>query len=283
MISKEEISAISFKKGLASSQVEKDYVLGWLLAAISQDELLGHSWVFKGGTCIRKCYHEDYRLSEDLDFTIIKGQVLDTKVLEGYTRALCQYVNKHTGIEFDDKRLVFEEIKNPKEQAIFQGRIYYKGPASPSAPRQWPRIKFDLTTNEVIVEEPVRLKILHPYSDLESFENPRILTYSFYDLLAEKIRALFERTRPRDLYDVVQLFHSYKNLNNGRLSGVLRQKCLFKKLDSLDLDSLKSEACESGWVAQLSHQLADLPPYHKYFNAFKDIYSDLKLEELFNK
>lgn len=30
---------------------------------------LGESWVFKGGTCLKKCYFETYRFSEDLDFT----------------------------------------------------------------------------------------------------------------------------------------------------------------------------------------------------------------------
>jgi predicted nucleotidyltransferase component of viral defense system len=29
--------------------------------------------VFKGGTCLRKCYYETFRFSEDLDFTIIDG------------------------------------------------------------------------------------------------------------------------------------------------------------------------------------------------------------------
>jgi predicted nucleotidyltransferase component of viral defense system len=32
------------------------------------------NFIFKGGTCLKKCYFEDYRFSEDLDFTL-----LDTK------------------------------------------------------------------------------------------------------------------------------------------------------------------------------------------------------------
>lgn len=28
------------------------------------------TWVFKGGTCLKKCYFETYRFSEDLNFTV---------------------------------------------------------------------------------------------------------------------------------------------------------------------------------------------------------------------
>jgi predicted nucleotidyltransferase component of viral defense system len=51
--------------GLRDDVVEKDYVLGWLLWGIGSNESLGASWVFKGGTCLKKCYIETYRFSED--------------------------------------------------------------------------------------------------------------------------------------------------------------------------------------------------------------------------
>ena len=57
--------------GLREDVVEKDYVLGWVLWGIGTDQQLDRSWVFKGGTCLKKCYIETYRLSEDLDFTVL--------------------------------------------------------------------------------------------------------------------------------------------------------------------------------------------------------------------
>lgn len=57
--------------GLRDDVVEKDYVLGWLLWGIGAEKSLGDSWVFKGGTCLKKCYIETYRFSEDLDFTVL--------------------------------------------------------------------------------------------------------------------------------------------------------------------------------------------------------------------
>ena len=43
--------------------IEKDYVLDWMLAGIFAHPTLGPAWVFKGGTCLKKCFLETYRLS----------------------------------------------------------------------------------------------------------------------------------------------------------------------------------------------------------------------------
>ncbi len=56
---------------LSERTVEKDYVLGWLLWGIATDPILGEKWIFKGGTCLKKCFVETHRFSEDLDFTVI--------------------------------------------------------------------------------------------------------------------------------------------------------------------------------------------------------------------
>ena len=46
-------------------------------------ELGDHTQVFKGGTCIKKCYFETYRFSEDLDFTLQDAEHLDEAFLAG--------------------------------------------------------------------------------------------------------------------------------------------------------------------------------------------------------
>ena len=70
MIDRREILEAASSFSLLPSVVEKDYVLGWILAGINAHEELSESWVFKGGTCLKKCYFETYRFSEDLDFTL---------------------------------------------------------------------------------------------------------------------------------------------------------------------------------------------------------------------
>jgi predicted nucleotidyltransferase component of viral defense system len=60
-----------------------------MLAGINGHNELAESWVFKGGTCLKKCYFETYRFSEDLDFTLRNEEHLDQEFLQtvfGFSR-----------------------------------------------------------------------------------------------------------------------------------------------------------------------------------------------------
>jgi predicted nucleotidyltransferase component of viral defense system len=70
VIDRREILDIANQTLLTPHVVEKDYALGWLLAGIYAHEELAENWIFKGGTCLKKCFFETYRFSEDLDFTL---------------------------------------------------------------------------------------------------------------------------------------------------------------------------------------------------------------------
>ena len=75
MIPKAQILDLAKAQQLRPTTVEKDYVIGWMLRAVSQHPTLSH-WVFKGGTCLKKCFFETYRFSEDLDFTVATADTL---------------------------------------------------------------------------------------------------------------------------------------------------------------------------------------------------------------
>lgn len=77
MIDRSEILEVATDLSLAPEVVEKDYVLAWLLAGIYRNEELAGAWTFKGGTCLKKCYFETYRFSEDLDFTVAAEAQMD--------------------------------------------------------------------------------------------------------------------------------------------------------------------------------------------------------------
>jgi hypothetical protein len=51
MIDKREILEAASSFSLLPNVVEKDYVLGWILAGIYAHEELAETWVSKGGTC----------------------------------------------------------------------------------------------------------------------------------------------------------------------------------------------------------------------------------------
>jgi predicted nucleotidyltransferase component of viral defense system len=73
MINRVDIDDRVREWGLRDDVVEKDYVLGWVLWGIGTEPVLAERWIFKGGTCLKKCYIETYRFSEDLDFSVLNG------------------------------------------------------------------------------------------------------------------------------------------------------------------------------------------------------------------
>ena len=56
MITKLDLQERVREWSLREDVVEKDYVLGWVLWGIGANPVLGDSWVFKGGTSLKKCY-----------------------------------------------------------------------------------------------------------------------------------------------------------------------------------------------------------------------------------
>jgi predicted nucleotidyltransferase component of viral defense system len=77
------------KVGVRDQQIEKDYILSWILFGISKHEYLSKTIVFKGGTVLKKVYFEDYRFSEDLDFTLLNSEILTSK----FSLGLKKYLN----------------------------------------------------------------------------------------------------------------------------------------------------------------------------------------------
>lgn len=54
MIKPSELSKISNKEGVRPQQIEKDYIISWILWGISSDEFLKKALIFKGGTCLKR-------------------------------------------------------------------------------------------------------------------------------------------------------------------------------------------------------------------------------------
>lgn len=130
--------------------VDKDYVLGHFLSAFVA--YYGDALIFKGGTCLRKCYFENYRFSEDLDFTAMnKDFVLEYEALQSISKV----ITEKTGILLHVgkvKCLMSKEI--PKG---FQVYIKYWGAnhsknQRPLPPDRWhTKIKLEVSTDEIVI------------------------------------------------------------------------------------------------------------------------------------
>jgi len=266
VIDRRELLAVAANLGLLPNVVEKDYVLGWLLAGIFDHPALAETWVFKGGTCLKKCYFETYRFSEDLDFTLTDESQLNVDFLVGAFRKISTWVYEQTGIELPSDKVHFEVFQNRRDRPAGQGRISYRGPIAPSS-GDLPRIKLDLTADEVLVLPPVDRPVSHPYSDAPEGAI-KVRCYSYEEVFAEKVRALGERARPRDLYDVINLFrHDEFHPAAPVIHDVLTKKCAFKgiSIPTVAALALLREELEGDWRAMLTHQLPSLPPVEAFW------------------
>ena len=108
MIDRQEIMDFSREFSLAPNIIEKDYVLGWVLAGIAAHPEIGQSWVFKGGTCLKKCYFETYRFSEDLDFTLADPEHLTEPFLAATFKQISEWIYEQSGIEIPADTIRFE-------------------------------------------------------------------------------------------------------------------------------------------------------------------------------
>ncbi|OGT72788.1 MAG: hypothetical protein A3H44_07315 [Gammaproteobacteria bacterium RIFCSPLOWO2_02_FULL_57_10] len=276
MIDKREILESASAMGLLPSVVEKDYVLGWLLAGINAHAELRSSWVFKGGTCLKKCYFETYRFSEDLDFTLNDETQLNADFLHRVMGEVLEWVADESGLALPSDQLSFDIYENPRGRISCQGKVGYRGPVTPAVNAgRWPRIKLDLTADECLVLPATQREVFHPYTDRPQV-GMQVNCYAYEEAFGEKVRALAERTRPRDLYDVVNLYrHGDTRPPAAVVHNVLEQKCLYKGIAVPTLEALEPHRAdlEAMWKDMLAHQLPELPPVADFWAALPEFFA----------
>ncbi|MGP0085269.1 MAG: nucleotidyl transferase AbiEii/AbiGii toxin family protein [Steroidobacteraceae bacterium] len=274
MIDRRELLLLAENLGLQPQVVEKDYVLGWLLAGIRANADLGDHWVFKGGTCLKKCYFETYRFSEDLDFTITNEAHLDQAFLTKAFADISGWIYEQTGLEVPADRFRFDVFRNKRDRLACEGRIYYRGPIAPRG-GDLPRIKLDLTTDELLALPPVERPVVHSFSD-EPEGGIKARCYAYEEVFGEKVRALGERARPRDLYDVINLFrHEEFQPQPAAILDVLKRKCAYKGIQIPTLETIKAfyEELSGDWQTMLAHQLPALPPLESFWNVLPEFFA----------
>lgn len=277
MILRREVLDIALALSLRPQIVEKDYVLGWVLAGIYSHKTLSDSWIFKGGTCLKKCYFETYRFSEDLDFTIQDPDHINSNHLTMVFREIGEWVYENTGIEIPEGLQEFETFRNPRGTVSCQGKLSYRGPIAPRS-GSLPRVKLDLTFDELLVFPPTKRVIFHHYSDVPT-EGISVLSYVFEEAFAEKVRALGERTRPRDLYDVISLYRKTEaRPEPTKLLELVTRKCAHHALPVPTFDALASrrEDLEGSWLPMLGHQLQALPPLESFWSTLPEFFDWLQ-------
>jgi predicted nucleotidyltransferase component of viral defense system len=285
MIDIEEVRATAAKVLLTNIVVEKDYALGWLLWGINQHPQAKTDWIFKGGTCLKKCYFETYRFSEDLDFSFRGSEQPTIENLTAIMADVSDRVLEASGMEFPKASIQFEIFQNPRGSISIQGGIKYRGPVRPQVGiNQMQRIKIDLTLDEPLVNPPIMRFVDHPYSDKPQ-DGISVLCYDYEEVFAEKVRALAQRLRPRDLYDVIHL-HRRMDLNPDRAKvlATLESKCALRGISRPTLSSIETHEnrafLESEWENQLKHQIPVLPDFQSFLTELPLVLDWIEGEEV---
>ena len=274
MIDKEEIFSMAGKKELLPTTIEKDYVLSWLLAGISEHPVLNKLLVFKGGTCLKKCFFADYRFSEDLDFVLLDNVYLDAAFFLNAFQEVCSWVAEESNIEFLQDLFKFEKYMTPRKLFAVEGRLRYRGPLRHRS--NFPKIKIDISAHEALVLEPEIRSVLHGYSD-QLPNGGKIRSYCFEEIFAEKIRAMIDRARPRDLYDIIYLNtqRDYE-IDQSTIRSVLLKKCANKNIPYPTQTSLSQHSqlqiLTNEWENMLGHQISKLKPIKFYLDRLPDLF-----------
>lgn len=271
MISRAELNDRVREWELREDVVEKDYVIGWLLWGIGSNPRLSVSWAFKGGTCLKKCYLETYRFSEDLDFTVLPDGPIKPDEVIPILQEIFGRIYEEAGVDFRVRPAVVH--MRPGGNSA-EGRVYYRGPRDTPGVAS---IKLDLTEAEQVIQPTVLRPISHPYPD-QLLPPATVRCYSFEELFAEKLRAMGERCRPRDLYDTVNLFRRREFRPYAELiQSVYIQKCKSKGVEvftfaSIEASPYRSEL-ETEWVNMLAHQLPALPPFEDFWQELPRLFA----------
>jgi len=272
MILKRKIETLAEEKGVAKSTIDKDWVLGHFLDAIFSIPECRESLIFKGGTCLKKCYFPDYRFSEDLDFTSVNPDfVLDKKLLA----RIMKLVTERT-----DVPLHVHELKPLKHKdrltgyaalIKFWGADHIKNQAPPVPERWTTSIKIEIILYETMLFPVEQKQVSHAYSDKLSDATQSIPCYAISEVLSEKLRALIQRsyTAPRDFYDIWYLANNVQDLNWAKIAEAFHKKMTFKGLEFTGIDQMinadNDKSLQAAWNNSLSHQIAkdQLPEYEK--------------------
>ena len=197
--------------------VEKHYVLGWILYGISKSSI-GNNLAFKGGTALSKIYFpSDWRLSEDLDFTLLDDGTNWEGIIAALSDEVPKIIQKECGMAVSLR-------KNPHTNPQYlQAKMKYAGPIGPGT------IKVEITQERFVGD--VITKAVPQEFDYPKFS---VIVYGLETLVGEKIRAILERGYVRDYYDVWRLLGE-KKFDHTKARKMFYEKCSAKgvKFDGL--------------------------------------------------
>jgi predicted nucleotidyltransferase component of viral defense system len=276
MILQKEILTYRNKFGVPPSTIDKDWVLGHVLNAMYFYDDIKENLIFKGGTCLKKCYFENYRFSEDLDFTLVNEKF---KIDNTFLKRILKKAEETSGIKFDVNAKIKDQMHNDIEQG-YEVNIRFWGADHKPNQRPLPvnrwqtAIKLDISFSEKLISSPCYMDIFHIYSD-KHLISEKVSCYSLNEIISEKIRSLAQRNRPRDIYDNWYFSQNINKNQYSEIKKILLLKAKHKEIDSTDINIFinekKRKSLERAWNKSLQHQIKsnDLPSFDVAYDSLQ--------------
>ena len=249
MLTKAQIQRLAQRNGIGMQVQERDYLqhlLLWLLYSRSQE------LIYKGGTALRMVYGGN-RYSEDLDFN---GQA-DIATLQSSWKEIASRL-RDFGVTAQLRHEWASEVGYSVDVSfqgpLYDGRDQTKGKVRVDINRRPEEVA---TRRELVTSE---------YDDVRPFV---VTVLTAEHLIAEKIRALLVRSKPRDLYDI------WLMLNQGVQpdDALIERKLALYGLD-WDRGALVEalDGVRTDWERDLRHLL---PQFVDYEMAREDVVAEL--------
>lgn len=164
-------------------QVEQDLILSRMIVEIANDDLLGEELAFRGGTCLHKLHlPTPARYSEDLD----------------YVRRTHSGIKPHLkALSKVARSLGLEEAGTERSGSMVHARF----DAVPTSGSGRIRVKVEINISETDAFQP-RIEIPYAVDSAWWRGEARVATFSLEELLGTKLRALYQRSKGRDLFDL---------------------------------------------------------------------------------
>jgi len=246
-----EIQNKAREVGVRNQQIDKDYILSWILQGIAQNSTLSKTFIFKGGTVLKKVYFEDYRFSEDLDFTVLDDSITNEQIFECFAEVF-EYTKEEANIPLE----IIDD--NEHQYGGINFYISYVGPLGGLVANK--KVKVDISRSEKLVFEPALNNVLIGYSDQEEHQ---LLCYSLEEVLVEKLLCVMQQMQARDFYDIWYLLEIH-NMDIDFYIAEFRQKCERKDIDPTEFHAKLEQRLpqyKGRWEKSMVDQIQDLPDF----------------------
>jgi len=211
------------------AQVEQDLIIARALVEIFSDDMLRESLAFRGGTALHKLYLQPQaRYSEDIDLVQIKAEPINP-ILKRIR-----------------ERLSFMGTKRTVKQHIHNNTIVYRFETE-IQPIINMRLKIEINTREHF--DVLGMKLI-PYQVKNGWFSGEcnLNCYELEELLGTKLRALYQRRKGRDLFDL------YWALINQEIDAENIIKCY----DTYMKYSVKQPPTQKQFLANIEEKMSDI-------------------------